>query len=251
MPFTLHLLSRACLGLLIPGIFAQTPPPSPYLCTPAPRQLAWHQLEYYAFVHLGPNTFTDEEWGRSQSLPDVFSPSALDTDQWASTFASAGMTGMILTAKHHDGMALWTTNTTTYSIANSAWAKKRISQGLETDIVRLAAASAKKFNLKFGIYLSPWDMHRDPVIPKPKLSGTIYDEPQIFGDSSPGDYNALYAAQLTELVTLRHLGDGSEMGIFELWLDGAFGSSTIQTLNWTLFRDIIRMHQSGAIMWGY
>lgn len=236
--------------LFSPGILAQTVPPSPYLRTPTPRQLTWHQMEYYAFVHFGPNTFTDEEWGRSQSLPDVFAPSGLDTDQWAQTFASAGMTGMILTAKHHDGMALWTTNTTTYRIANSAWAKQRAAQGLDNDIVRLAAASAKKLNLKFGIYLSPWDMHRDAAIPKPRLAGTIYDEPQIFGDSTPGDYNALYAAQLTELVTLR-LPDGSPIEVFELWLDGASGSSTVQTFNWTLFRDIIREHQPGAVMWGH
>ena len=156
--------------------------PAPYLQTPTPRQLAWHQHEYYAFIHFGPNTFTDEEWGRSQSTPDVFKPTALDTDQWAKGFADAGMTGMILTAKHHDGMALWDTNTTTYKIGNGQWAKDRITAGLSADVVRMAATSAAKYGIKFGIYLSPWDIHRDPAMPKPNLTGTIYDEPQIFGD---------------------------------------------------------------------
>lgn len=87
-------------------VHAQVDPPAPYLQTPSARQLEWHGLEYYAFVHFGPNTFTDEEWGRSQSPPDVFAPTALDTDQWARALADAGAAGLILTAKHHDGMAL-------------------------------------------------------------------------------------------------------------------------------------------------
>lgn len=134
--------------------------PAPYLQTPSARQLARHQLEYYAFIHFGPNTFTDEEWGLSQSTPDVFNPTSLDTDQWAKGFADAGMSGMILTAKHHDGMALWDTNTTTYKIANGKWAKDRVANGLSTDVVRMAAASAQKYGIKFGIYLSPWDVSR-------------------------------------------------------------------------------------------
>jgi alpha-L-fucosidase len=207
-------------------------------------------LEYYAFVHFGPNTFTNEEWGRSQSTPDIFKPTALDTDQWAKSFADAGMAGMILTAKHHDGMALWSTNTTTYKIGNGAWAKDRVAKGLNADVVQMAAASAKKYNIKFGIYLSPWDIHRDPAMPKANLSGTIYDEPQIFGDSTSGNYNELYAQQLTELVTM-HLPDGSPIEVFELWLDGASGSDTVQTFDWTKFRDIIRQHQPNAIMWGH
>lgn len=244
-------LAFICLWALFASpTHAQAGPPGAYLRTPSERQAAWHELEYYAFIHFGPNTFTDEEWGRSQSPPDVFNPVGLDTDQWARTFADAGMKGMILTAKHHDGMALWNTSTTTYKIANGAWAKNRTALGLEADVVRLAAASAKKHGLKFGVYLSPWDIHRDPAMPKPGLAGTIYDEPQIFGDATDGDYNALYADQLTELVTMT-LGDGSPVELFEVWLDGASGSATVQTFDWARFRDIIRQHQPGAIMWGH
>ncbi|OTB05100.1 carbohydrate-binding module family 32 protein [Hypoxylon sp. CI-4A] len=225
-------------------------PPTAYLRTPSTQQLEWHRLEYYAFVHFGPNTFTDEEWGTSQSTPDVFAPTELDTDQWAKSFADAGMAGMILTAKHHDGMALWDTNTTTYKIGNGKWAQDRVSNGLNADVVQLAAASAQKYGIKFGIYLSPWDIHRDPAMPKPNLTGTIYDEPQIFGDDTSGDYNELYAQQLTELVALQ-LDDGSPVELSELWLDGNSGSDTVQTFNWTDFRNIIRQYQPGAIMWGH
>ncbi|CAH0031849.1 unnamed protein product [Clonostachys rhizophaga] len=224
--------------------------PEPYLHVPEARQLEWHSLEYYAFVHFGHNTFTGEEWGRSQSPPDVFNPTSLDTDQWAQSFSNAGMGGMILTAKHHDGMALWNSSTTTYKIANSAWAKNRTEQGLDSDVVRMAAESAKKYGIRFGIYLSPWDIHRDPAMPKPGLAGTIFDEPQIFGDASPGDYNELYSQQLTELLTME-LSDGSQIDVFELWLDGASGSDTVQTFDWARYRDIIRDHQPEAVMWGH
>ncbi|KAK8008383.1 alpha-L-fucosidase [Apiospora marii] len=224
--------------------------PAPYLRVPSQRQLDWQRQELYGFLHFGPNTFTGEEWGRSQSLPDVFNPTDLDTDQWAQVLAEAGMKGMILTAKHHDGMCLWNTSTTTYKVANSAWAKRRGEAGLDADIVRMAAGSAKKHGIKFGVYLSPWDIHRDPAMPKPGLEGTVYDEPQVFGDASPGDYNALYIQQLTELVTMT-LADGSVIDLFEVWLDGASGSDTAQTFDWTGFRDVIRRHQPGAVMWGH
>ncbi|KAF2194011.1 carbohydrate-binding module family 32 protein [Zopfia rhizophila CBS 207.26] len=251
--WTLLLVGTACL--LATVVYAQAPPTA-YLRTPSPRQLEWHGLEYYAFVHFGPNTFSDEEWGRSQSTPDIFKPTDLDTDQWAKAFVNAGMAGMracsalILTAKHHDGMALWDTNTTAYKIGSGNWARERVSKGLDGDVVRMAAASAKKYGIKFGIYLSPWDIHRDPAMPKEHLAGTAYDEPQIFGDASPGDYNDFYAQQLTELVAMR-LIDGSPVQLFEVWLDGASGSDTVQTFDWTRFRDIIRQHQPDAIMWGH
>ena len=247
----IHLLILIAAAIFTIANCAQAQaPPAAYLRTPSARQLDWHAQEYYAFLHFGHNTFTNEEWGWSQSTPNVFNPTDLDTDQWAQSFKDAGMTGMILTAKHHDGMALWDTATTEYKIANGTWAQNRVAGGLDANVVRMAAESAKKFGLKFGVYLSPWDMHRDPAVSKPHLAGTIFDEPQIFGDSTPGDYNDLYAQQLTELVTMQ-LSDGSPIDLFEVWLDGASGSSTVQTFDWTRFRDIIRQHQPNAVMWGH
>jgi alpha-L-fucosidase len=224
--------------------------PEPYSQIPEQRQLTWHRTEYYGFAHFGPNTFTGEEWGRSQPLPDVFNPTKLDTEQWAKTFADAGMEGFILTTKHHDGMCLWNTSTTPYKIENSQWARDRRNRGLDTNVVKMAAQSCKRHGLKFGVYLSPWDINRDPGMPKPHLHGTPYDVPQIFGDASTGDYNDFYAEQLLELVDME-LDDGSKIELFEVWLDGASGSSTKQTFDFARFRDIIREHQPDAIMWGH
>lgn len=168
-------------------------------------------------------------------------------------------------------MLQWETNTTTYQIGRGQWALDRVARGLDADVVRMAAASARRHGLRFGVYLSPWDIHRDPAMPKPLLAGTPYDEPQIFGDNNSdpggggggGDYNELYARQLTELVTMQlpsddedEDGDGggaraAVVELSEIWLDGASGSDTVQTFDWALFRDIIRLHQPGAVMWGH
>jgi hypothetical protein len=44
----------------------------PYGPIPSPRQLVWHALEYYGFIHFTVNTFTDREWGRGDEEPSLF-----------------------------------------------------------------------------------------------------------------------------------------------------------------------------------
>jgi len=102
-------ISTLLLGLLFAGISscAQVKPPEPFGPVPSDRQLSWHELEYYMFVHFTVNTFTDKEWGYGDEKESVFDPSELDCRQWARTAKEAGMKGIIITAKHHDGFCLW------------------------------------------------------------------------------------------------------------------------------------------------
>lgn len=157
---------------------------------PSKRQLAWQKLDYYAFVHFNMNTFTDQEWGYGDSPAATFNPTQLSTDQWASTVKKAGMKGIIITAKHHDGFCLWPSEYTAYSVKNSPW---RQGQG---DLIKELAASCKKYDLKMGIYLSPWDRNH-PDYGKPA-------------------YLTYFRNQLTELLS--NYGE-----IFEVWFDGANG----------------------------
>ncbi|HEY7183099.1 MAG TPA: alpha-L-fucosidase [Blastocatellia bacterium] len=179
------------LSLLLSLPFAsatKVSPPSPVAPTPTGAQLAWQRLEYYAFVHFGMNTFTDHEWGEGRASADNFNPTALDCRQWARVVKAAGMNGIIITAKHHDGFCLWPSNTTEYSVKNSKWREGR------GDVLKELSEACREYGLKFGVYLSPWDRNH-PLYGAPK-------------------YNRVFKDQWREI--------GAQYGdIFESWLDGA------------------------------
>ena len=58
---------------------------------PSKRQLDWYELESYAFIHFGVNTFTNREWGEGTEPESIFNPENLDCDQWVEAIKAAGM----------------------------------------------------------------------------------------------------------------------------------------------------------------
>ena len=188
---------------------------------PSPNQVAWQEREFIAFAHFGMNTFTDREWGDGKESPALFNPTAFDARQWARVLKSAGMTLLILTAKHHDGFCLWPTATTGHSVTNSPW------KGGKGDVVAEVAAACREAGLAFGVYVSPWDRH----------------EPS-YGDSPK--YNELFRAQLRELLT--NYGE-----IAEVWFDGANGegpNGKRQVYDWPSYYRVVRELQPKAVIFG-
>ena len=178
------------LPLLCIGTAGRVKAPQPCGPVPTERQLRWHDMEMYAFIHFTTTTFRDIEWGYGDASPDEFQPDSLDCEQWVRALKAAGMKGVVVTAKHHDGFCLWPSQHTDYSVAVCRW---RHGKG---DVLKELSLAAHNNGLKFGVYLSPWDRHD-----------------LRYGKLEYVDY---FRAQLRELLT--------DYGpIFEVWQDGANG----------------------------
>jgi len=187
---------------------AQNVKPLPPL--PSQRQLQWSKMEFYLFTHFGPNTFTDLEWGKGTEPEDMFNPTQLDCNQWCRIAKAAGAKGIIITAKHHDGFCLWPSKYSTHTVAQSKWKNGK------GDVLKELSDACKKYNLKLGIYLSPWDRNH------PKY-GT-------------DEYNEVFINMMKEVV--------SRYGpLFEFWWDGANGegpNGKKQVYDWRKFEETMR-----------
>jgi alpha-L-fucosidase len=218
------------LLILISALYACSTnnPPAPFGPVPSERQMKWHEMEYYMFAHFTVNTFTDKEWGYGDEPETVFAPAALDCRQWAKVAKDAGMKGIIITAKHHDGFCLWPSTLTEHSVKNSKWMNGK------GDVILDLSKACSEAGLKMGIYLSPWDRN-----------STVYGTPEYI------DY---YRNQLRELLTF--YGD-----IFEVWFDGANGGDGYYGgaretrridnktyYDWPVTQEIVRELQPEAVM---
>jgi alpha-L-fucosidase len=217
-------LVRAFLAAVLAGVAlpAASPraagAPPTLLPVPSPAQVSWQRMEMNAFVHFGPNTFTSVEWGSGREDPAVFNPTAFDARQWVRVFKAAGMKGVILTAKHHDGFCLWPSALSTHTVARSPW------QGGRGDVLRELSNACREAGLKFGVYLSPWDRNHP-----------AYGTPE---------YNRVFVEMLEEVL-------GAYGPIFEVWFDGANGegpNGRRQVYDWPAFHAAVQRLQPDAVI---
>lgn len=216
--------AAAILGVIVfPYIVdaQEVAPPSPHGAVPTPQQLAWHDREFYAFVHFNMNTFTGIEWGSGTESPDRFNPTHLDCRQWCALFKECGLTGVIITAKHHDGFCLWPSRFTEHDVASSKW---RDGKG---DVIKELADACREYGLWLGIYISPWDRNNP-----------------LYGKDDAA-YNDYFVGQMEELL-------GNYGPIAEVWWDGANGDRDIpekhQEYDWPRFIRTVRRLQPQAVI---
>jgi alpha-L-fucosidase len=174
---------------------------------PSPYQLKWHDNNFYLFMHFGPNTFTDKEWGDGKEQTTVFNPTTMDCNQWCKIAKAAGAKGIIITAKHHDGFCLWPSKYSTHTVGQSDFKR---------DVLAELSAACKKHGLLFGVYLSPWDRNHP--------------------DYGTAQYNTVFVNMLKEIF--QNYGP-----IWELWWDGANGegpNGKKQIYDWQLFESTVR-----------
>lgn len=194
------------------------PAPEPCGVVPTPAQVAWQRMEMNLFVHFGPNTFTDSEWGDGREEADIFAPTALDCRQWAAIARQTGMKGIILTAKHHDGFCLWPNPASRHTVAQSSW------RGGRGDVLGELSEACREYGLKLGVYISPWDRN-DPTYGTPS-------------------YNERFCRTLESAL-------GGYGPVFEMWFDGACGegpNGRRQRYDWARYHATVRRYQPHAVI---
>ena len=210
--FILGLMALAALGC------NSVDAPAPFGVVPTPQQVEWQKMEYNMFVHFGPNTFSGAEWGSGRESADIFNPTALDCRQWVSIAKAAGMKGIIITGKHHDGFCLWPNPASRHTVAQSTW---KDGKG---DVLKELSDACREYDMGFGIYISPWDRH----------------DPHYGTD----EYNNVFVQTLEHAL-------GNYGPVFEQWFDGACGegpNGKVQVYDWPLFNSTVYKMQPDAII---
>lgn len=212
------------IGANTGALQAQVAAPEPFGLTPNERQIEWFHREQQAFIHFGPNTFQNVEWGDGTAPVTTFNPTNLDCGQWMRTLKASGITTAILTIKHHDGFCLWPTKYTEYCVRNSTW---RDGKG---DVLREFTDSCKAYGIKAAIYLSPWDRHEE--------------QPGALHKMGTQDYITYYCNQIVELCKNKPYGP-----IYEIWQDGAGDINAISPDDYKKWTDSLHAYMPECVVW--
>jgi len=187
-----HLFSTKRAGLacsVILGILAMSSPAPAE--TPEQRDVRmawWREAKFGMFIHWGLYAVPAGEW-KGQPVAGIgewimnkaripaadyaalakdFNPTNFDAEAWAILAKEAGMKYLIITAKHHDGFAIFNTKASTFDIVDATPFKR--------DPLKELAAACAKHGIKLGFYYSQsQDWHH------PGGAGNSWD-PSVVGD---------------------------------------------------------------------
>lgn len=229
--------------------------PTAWGATPNDEQLWYMKQGTAAFCHFGPNTFNNVEWGENygETAPvNLFTLSKdFDAESLVKAVKEAGFSRLILTAKHHDGFCLWSSQYTDYDIASTNYKNGK------GDILEEISDACTKYNLDMGCYLSPWDIYEDKY-------GCFGDNNNKKNNNNKGtftDYNKLYVAWINEICQAKKADGSYKYGnnnpkrrsdrFVEWWMDGAQGSaSNRQTYDWKAILGAIRENNPHCQVFG-
>jgi alpha-L-fucosidase len=204
------------------------------LSNESPEQVAkrlqwWSEARFGMFIHWGlyaqngcyykgPND-TVERDGKSEhmmrhlqiplaeyaKIANDFNPVQFDAATWVRIAKDAGMKYMIITSKHHDGFAMYKSESSDYNIVTRTPFKR--------DPIKELADACRAQGLRFGVYYSLGRDWEDPDVPtKDGYRSNTWDYP----DEAKKDFTKYFERkvkpQVTELLT--HYGP-----IAVLWFD--------------------------------
>ncbi|MBC9934794.1 alpha-L-fucosidase [Chitinophaga qingshengii] len=126
----------------------------------------WREARFGCFIHWGVYSVPGGEW-KGKEVPGYaehlmrkekisrqeyadqlikhFNPEHFDADAWVKMIRDAGMRYLVITAKHHDGVAMYPTAIGDYSISQSPF---------KQDPMAALSAACKKYGIRFGFYYS-------------------------------------------------------------------------------------------------
>jgi alpha-L-fucosidase len=165
----------------------------------APAPLSGQQQDFMKwrfgmFVHFNLATSAGTDWAGGYEDPGLFNPRSLDCGQWADAAKAAGMTYLVLTVKHTEGIALYPSAVTTRD--TRLFRNFRNGKG---DIVREFVDACRSRGLRVGLYYCfPGDYsddahHNAPPTGMPNLHG--------LPPEAAGDYAGFMKRQLAEMLT--------------------------------------------------
>jgi alpha-L-fucosidase len=157
--------------------------------------------QFGIFIHYGPSSLlaapTDQDWiaavrsRRARRLAKSFDPGPAIVKGWARFARELGASYLTVTAKHHDGFALWPTMTSSWHV--------------ERDLVGPLAAAAQAEGLALFLYFSTIDWHDPGCDMQAQLSELLTSYGPIAGVWFDGYWDgSVTAAQMEELYGLVH-----------------------------------------------